>query len=112
MTNEHLIEILKMNLGKTTGTWDKYLYTLLNAARAGIKREGITIEDTPDDDNLIIMYAAYLFRKRAEDTATMPRMLRYALNNRLFAEKGAVNPFSPDDFGYALNNRLFAEGEL
>ena len=54
-------------------------------------REGITINDSVDDDNLIVMYAAYLFRKRAEDTATMPRMLRYALNNRVISEKGAVD---------------------
>lgn len=91
MTDESLKQILKLNLGIATGTWDKYLYTLLDTAKAEIKREGITLNDTPDDDNLIIMYAAYLFRKRAEDTAGMPRMLRYALNNRVISEKGAVN---------------------
>jgi len=91
MTDESLKQILKLNLGITTGTWDKYLYTLLDTAKAEIKREGITLNDTPDDDNLIIMYAAYLFRKRAEDTAGMPRMLRYALNNRVISEKGAVD---------------------
>ena len=33
------------------------------------------------------MYAAYLYRKRADDAPVMPRMLRYALNNRLFSQK-------------------------
>lgn len=32
------------------------------------------------------MYAAYLVRKRATEEA-MPRMLRWALNNRLFSQK-------------------------
>ena len=43
--------------------------------------------DTPESVNLIVMYAAYLFRKRAEDNPIMPRMLRYALNQMLFAQK-------------------------
>lgn len=50
-----------------------------------------------DDANLIVMYAAYLFRNRVNDSEAgyktaisatgMPRMLRYALNNRLFSQK-------------------------
>ena len=38
------------------------------------------------DRDLVVMYAAYLWRSRStgED---MPRMLRYALNNRLFSRK-------------------------
>ena len=36
----------------------------------------------------MVMYAAYLFRKRADEgSPQMPRMLRYALNNRLFSQK-------------------------
>ena len=45
------------------------------------------MQDTPEDNELIVMYAAYLYRKRAEDNPPMPRMLRWALNNRLFSEK-------------------------
>ena len=36
---------------------------------------------------LVEMYAAYLYRKRREATAEMPRMLRWALNNRVFSGK-------------------------
>ena len=39
------------------------------------------------DCNLIVMYTSYLYRKRVGDDPVMPRMLRYALNNRVFAEK-------------------------
>jgi hypothetical protein len=34
------------------------------------------------------MYAAYLWRQRVTGEG-MPRMLRYALNNRLFSRKAA-----------------------
>ena len=50
-----------------------------------------------EDANLIVMYAAYLYRNRVKDSEVgyktaisatgMPRMLRYALNNRLFSQK-------------------------
>lgn len=43
--------------------------------------------DTVEDGQLVVMYAAYLYRKRADDAPVMPRMLRYALNNRLFSQK-------------------------
>lgn len=87
-----LLKLLKMDLGLVTKSKDEFLVLLLGGAKAEIKREGITLRDSVDDANLIVMYAAYLFRKRAKDTdaAGMPRMLRYALNNRLFSEKLAV----------------------
>lgn len=67
--------------------WDVYLTGLITASEQMIGREGITLGDSLEDANLVVMYAAYLYRKRATDNAPMPRMLRYALNNRLFAEK-------------------------
>lgn len=48
---------------------------------------GITIQD----GMLIVMYAAWLYRKRATGEG-MPRMLRYTLNQRVLVEKaGAKN---------------------
>ena len=101
MTDADLLVMLKSNLEiyPENTTQDLFLTQLVNVAKAEIAREGITLEDTISDDNLVVMYAAYLFRKRASDgvgtsystTATMavgmPRMLRYALNNRLFSQK-------------------------
>ena len=52
----------------------------------------ISVSANSQDDALLVeMYAAYLYRKRKEQQNEMPRMLRWALNNRLFSEKGAVN---------------------
>lgn len=87
MTDGELLIMTKSNLAIAGSTWDSYLQNLITVSKQSIAREGITLTDTLEDDNLIVMYASYLYRKRVEDVAAMPRMLRYALNNRLFAEK-------------------------
>ena len=78
----------KSNLQIAGSSFDDYLEFLIDAAQNAIKAEGITIDfDAIDDCNLIVMYTSYLYRKRVGDDPVMPRMLRYALNNRVFAEK-------------------------
>lgn len=66
----------------------KQLEFLINSAIELIAREGVTLSVpyTIEDANLIVMYASYLFRKRATNEP-MPRMLRWALNNRIFGGK-------------------------
>ena len=53
-----------------------------------IEREGATALDlsTLEDKQLVVMYAAWLWRRR-DTQEGMPRMLRWALNNRIFSEK-------------------------
>lgn len=87
MTEADLLKLLKLNLSMITTVYDDYLAHLLLTSRELISREGISLQDTLEDNELIVMYAAYLYRKRAEDNPPMPRMLRWALNNRLFSEK-------------------------
>ena len=83
------LEMLKIDLGISTTAYDTRLSQYLTVAHAQIKEEGITLTDSVSDGNLEVMYAAWLWRKR--DTGEgMPRMLRYMLNNRLFAEKVVV----------------------
>lgn len=67
-----------------------YLTQAISAAQAFIAREGITLTDSIEDEQLVEMYAAYLVRKRAT-TEPMPRMLRWTLNNRLFSQKAQVS---------------------
>lgn len=88
MTQEQLLEMVKIDLQMMTNTFDGYLLQLLAAGEEMITEEGITLTSSPQDDQLRIMYAAYLYRKRAGNAPQMPRMLRLALNNRLFAQKG------------------------
>lgn len=85
------MSILKIDLGISSTALDEYLQQLITSSRTFIAQEGIVLSDGSSDGMLVEMYAAYLYRKRREETAAMPRMLRWALNNRLFAQKGDPN---------------------
>lgn len=102
MNDQGILSMLKVNLEKRNNINDEYLEQLIEVAKAEITKEGITLNVTADgysidQANLIVMYAAYLYRKRvgtAEGYSTtsmnpqgMPYMLRYALNNELFSQK-------------------------
>lgn len=87
MTDAELLVLLKYNLEMISTSFDNYLTHLIDVAKLEIAQEGITLSMSDVlDCNLIVMYAAYLFRKR-KTNEPMSRMLRYALNNRLFKEK-------------------------
>ena len=81
-----LLPGLKIDLGIMTTAYDDRLKQYLSKAEAEITREGVTIGQRDDDGELTIMYAAWLWRRR-DSMDGMPRMLRYALNNRIFTEK-------------------------
>lgn len=88
------LKMLKQNLEITNTIRDEYLTQLLKVAEGEIVRYGITAKVSGDDgwdsyQNLLVMYAAYLYRKRANDEPSMPRMLQWHLHQHLFAEKGA-----------------------
>lgn len=86
MDQETMLVALKVDLGITTTAYDVRLSQYLTAAREAIKIEGIDLTESISDCNLIVMYAAWLWKKR--DTAEgMPRMLRWMMNNRLFSQK-------------------------
>ena len=86
MDQDTMLQALKVDLGITTTAYDVRLSQYLTSAREAIRIEGIDLSDTISDCNLIVMYAAWLWKKR--DTAEgMPRMLRWMMNNRLFSQK-------------------------
>lgn len=86
MNEELLLAAVHADLGIASKAFDERLLARIRTAQARIAEEGITLADTEEDRDLVVMYAAYLWRSRStgED---MPRMLRYALNNRLFSRK-------------------------
>lgn len=84
-----MLTLLKIDLGITVSAYDERLEALLETARQMIAREGITLTDSEEDKQLVVTYAAWLWRRR-DSGAGMPRMLRYLLNNRLFSEKARV----------------------
>ena len=82
-----MLEMLKVDLGISTTAYDERLSQYLEAALDAISSEGVSPDiSTVSDMNLVVMYAAWLWRKR--DTGEgMPRNIRWMLNNRLFSEK-------------------------
>lgn len=88
MDEESKLNILKKDLQMITSSNDEYLQTLLRQAEKLIEKEGIEMTGELECDMAQIQYAAYLFRKRAAPDTTMPRFLRYELNNILFSQKG------------------------
>lgn len=90
MTQADLLTLLQadLNLLLPDATRLAQLEHLIQVSLQLISREGVTLQEpySAEDGQLVIMYAAYLFRKRATDEP-MPRMLRWALNNRIFSEK-------------------------
>lgn len=87
MTDTNMLEMLKIDLGISTTAYDSRLTRYIESAKEHIEIEGITLDTASIKDcSLIVMYAGWLWRKR-ESGEGMPRMIRYALNNRLFSEK-------------------------
>lgn len=92
MSKDDILTILKNDLQISVSNYDTYLNNLISFAEEAIKKEGIKLTDSTEDGMLVEMYAAYLYRKRREGSAAMPRSLRYALNNRLMSQKaGKLN---------------------
>ena len=84
-TDNTMLVMLKTDLGISAAqtAYDTRLTQLLTAAQAEIIKEGASDLDAsePLDQQLIVMYAGWLWRRRDEMTG-MPRMLRLSLNNR------------------------------
>ena len=88
MSNEQLLAMLKIDLGITASLYDTRLSQYLETAQDEIEREGASLSPSDDvaDANLVIQYAAWMWRKR--DTGEgMPRMIRWQINNRLFSDE-------------------------
>lgn len=90
-----MLVMLKVDLGISTTAYDERLGQYLTSAKAEIVREGVTFPETltVDDMQLIVGYAAWMWRRRDGELGkygsgqSMPRMVRYLLNNRLMSQK-------------------------
>lgn len=83
MNDTTKLQMLKIDLGINTTIYDDRLTQYIAAATAEIEREGVKLTDSVPDGNLVVQYAAWMWRKR--DTGEgIPRMIRWQINNRLF----------------------------
>lgn len=84
-----ILKSLKVDLGiLSTTAYDERLKEIIKSSYLMIVSEGAATlnVDTLDDAQLVVMYSAWIWRRR--DTGEgMPRMLRYQLNNRVLGEK-------------------------
>lgn len=103
MTDAELLTMLEYNLelimdymdADSKAAKEAELTQYINSAKAFITTEGVTLDMTKVEDcQLIIMYASWMYEKRkgqssynSQYNGGMPRMLRWALNNRLFSQK-------------------------
>ena len=88
MSDADVLVPLKIDLDISTTARDSYLTQLIASAKKFIETEGITLDQSDASDCMLVeMYAAYLYRARRDGKMPMPRMLRWALNNRLLKEK-------------------------
>lgn len=85
MTPEALLSKMKLDLGISSDAFNERLTDKLSSAIQRIQAEGCTLTDSESDQDLVLMYAEWLWLHRI-DGAAMPRMIRYALNNRVFGE--------------------------
>ncbi len=88
MNEELLLRALRADLGVSSMAFSDRLLSRIRTAQQRIAEEGITLQDTEADRDLVVMYAAWLWRSRVTGDG-MPRMLRYALNNRLLSQKAS-----------------------
>lgn len=82
-----LLSALKIDLGITTNAYDERFVQCIRSSYEAITEEGIVLDVTSmKDQQLVVLYSAWMWRKR-DNGEGMPRMIRYALNNRLFSQK-------------------------
>lgn len=83
-----MLDMLKVDLGITANAYDARLLNSIDAAKTNITAEGVSDLNLADiaDVNLVLMYAAWTWRRR-DTMEAMPRMLRWQLNNRVMGVK-------------------------
>lgn len=97
-----LLTRLKIDLGIIHSTvYDSRLMSLLNVAKNEIEREGVILNvENVDDGELIVDYARFMWLSRRGENpeTTIPRSLRWRINNRLFGkERKSAQPTEDAD---------------
>lgn len=88
-----LLTLVKLQLLISSSAYDTLLTQKIEAAKGMITREGAILPEsessyTAEDKELVVGYAAYLYRKGQADGTDFPRWLRHGLNNRVLHDQG------------------------
>lgn len=90
MTDESRLTLLKLDLQMQTSAYDEYLTSLLQASADMLTSMGVRLDGSDRVELLHRMYAAWLYRKRADSKAEMPRMVSYTLHSILIQQKAGA----------------------
>lgn len=82
MDYAYLLTLLKFDLQKRNRSEDEYLVNLLKVSENSLTEKGLDLSDDIKSQNLVVWYAAYLYRKRAAGTdSAMPRFLQLEIHD-------------------------------
>ena len=92
MTDTERLQVLKKNLQVMNTTNDVLLVHLLAQSGRRLGTMGVTDDGSGEYDDLLIDFAAYLYRSRArlEADSGMPRFLRKELNDMKIRQRAEV----------------------
>lgn len=83
------LDLFKLDLGITHDLRDTYFSNLIKSADMELTKMGIDLtNNSVEDMQLIVDYAAWNYRKRQEDVG-LPRNLKFRINNRVIQKVGA-----------------------
>lgn len=81
-----ILQLLKIDLGITHDKRDSYFTSLIAASKSELEgRIGKTLTDSTEDQMLIADYAAWNYRKRAEDIPLSANLLHRIRNRQVKA---------------------------
>jgi hypothetical protein len=82
-----ILNLLKIDLGITHSIRDTYFIQLLQGSVKEIEKRGITLDLNKTEDQMLLAdYAAWIYRKRTEDTP-LANNIQHRLRNRIIEER-------------------------
>lgn len=91
------LSLFKLDLGITHNLRDTLFTNLIKNSEMELTKMGVgfsSTSSTVEDMQLIVDYAAWLYRKRQEDIG-LSRNLRFRINNRVIQKAGASTDAEP-----------------
>ena len=84
---DEILKLLKLDLAIMHDKRDEYLRAVIAAAQTELKEKGIGLDITKVEDQLLIAdYAAWKYRKRAENVP-LSQNLQWRIRNRIVKER-------------------------
>lgn len=84
-----ILKLVKFDLQKLNNSEDEYLLFLIRAAKKRLEGMKISFEENSFElQNLLVHYAAYLYRKRGAQETALPLFIRQEINDIKISQVG------------------------